>query len=1075
MAESVAPPAEGVALRLADKLLGSKTSAIILVGSEERAVRMAAALNCFDVGVPALVLPQWDCLPFDRVSPSRSSMGRRMSVLQQVMAQTGPAILVASLEAAMQRVPPRSAVRGVRMEIRTGDMIDRKALTTFAHRVGYVLDNRIDEPGELAIRGGVIDVFPPDRMRPLRLTLSEEDVVTEIWRFDPASQRTDDPVDVVELGPASEIIVKAGAETPERAIGAEHRLAEHYPRLESIFSYMPGAPVWLEPGLDDQREVLWTNIEEAHGSAREFGTGIAPLRPAKLYLDDAAWARALAGREMLACEVDGLEPLPAFGPVADAGRALAAFLGDAPKRIVVAAGDAARVATRVLRRSGLQLQEVAAWEAVGGAESPVALPQALEFGFIDRVADLVVIGRADLLGRSDAAVVVAGTALTGNTSSFEVGDVVVHEDHGIGILAALERIEVDGSERDMVRLEYKGDASVLVPVGEFGKLWRYGGDPEAVTLDRLDSDRWQKRRGEISAEIDAAARALVELARERIETKVEPAVPPAGAYRRLASRFPYSETPDQATAIAAVLDDLRSGHPMDRLVCGDVGFGKTEVALRAAAAVALSGRQVAIAAPTTVLVRQHLQSFERRFAGTGISVGQLSRLLSPAELKESKARIASGDLRIVVGTHALAGDGVRFADLGLVVIDEEQRFGARHKQKLRELGGGVHVLAMSATPIPRTLQSAMAGLQDVSVLATPPARRRPVRTFVSPYDSGTARMALLREQRRGGQSFVVVPRIEDIEGVRADLSEIVPDLSVKVAHGELPVAEIDAALVDFANGIGDVLLATNIVESGLDIPRANTMLIWRADRFGLAQLHQLRGRVGRGSLQAAAYLFTDADAETAEATRRRLATLETLDRLGAGFEISARDLDQRGAGDLMGEEQAGHLRLIGAGLYQRLLERALSEAKGEPVPDLAAVELNIGSTGSFPDDYVPEPGVRIDLYARLQRIGTNRELEAFADELEDRFGELPAEAQMLLDVQGVNLAAARLGVRRIDAGPLAIALTFAKKPTAQQKTAFTVENAAWKDDRLVWPVPTDSDAERLAAARRLLERLRRAA
>ena len=563
----------------------------------------------------------------------------------------------------------------------------------------------------------------------------------------------------------------------------------------------------------------------------------------------------------------------------------------------------------------------------------------------------------------------------------------------------------------------------MAPVDELDRIWRYGAG-DAVGLDRLDGEAWPKRRARIEGEIAETAQRLVALTREREARSAPKLIAPSRGYERFVARFPFSETPDQLRAIGDVLADLASGRPMDRLVCGDVGFGKTEVALRAAAAVALAGKQVAIVAPTTVLVRQHLQTFRRRFAGLGVEVGHLSRLVRPAEARAVKAGLADGTVDIVIGTHALTGQGVAFKDLGLVVIDEEQRFGLAHKRKLRDLARDVHVLTLTATPIPRTLHAAMLGLQDLSVIATPPAQRRPIRTIVGPFDEASLRQALVRERRRGGQSFVVCPRIEDIEPLAKRLATLVPELAVLLAHGKMPAAEIDDAMVRFADGDGDVLLATNIIESGLDVPRANTMLVWRADRFGLAQLHQLRGRVGRGRVRGICYLMTDPEAKIGAATRKRLATLETMDRLGAGFAISARDLDARGAGDLFGEDQAGHVKLIGMGLYRHLLERALRAARGEPPPDEWSPELNLGAAGRIPADYVPEAEVRINLYARLAKLTDESDVDALGEEIEDRFGTAPEPVRELFALTRLKHLCRRAGIARLDAGPQAIAVSF---------------------------------------------------
>uniref|UniRef100_UPI003101A88F DEAD/DEAH box helicase n=1 Tax=Neorhizobium sp. EC2-8 TaxID=3129230 RepID=UPI003101A88F len=536
-----------------------------------------------------------------------------------------------------------------------------------------------------------------------------------------------------------------------------------------------------------------------------------------------------------------------------------------------------------------------AWKDVLGAQagSLVKLSCDVGDGFIDGVANVVVIVA------KDPSVEAAETGALLNEPELQIGDVVVHEDHGIGVLTDLESVSVDGSTRDAARLQYRDGASLLVPMEDFGKLWRYGSEPGAVTLDRLHTDVWERKQARIARDIRSTARHLTKIAKEREASSAEMFVPPRADYGAFVRRFPYTETPDQIAAIKAVLADLGSGTEMNRLICGDVGFGKTEVALRAAASVALAGGQVVVIAPTTVLARQHFMTFERRFADTGVRVAMLSRLVKAAVAKTVKAGLADGEIGIVVATQAILAKDVQFKRLGLLIIDEEHRFGLKEKRAMSALASSLHVLTMSATPIPRTLQSAMAGIQDVSLLTTPPSKRRPVRTSVTAFDRAAMRTALMREFRRGGQSFVVVPRIEDIDGLEATLAKIVPELKVTTAHGKMPAADIDEAMVSFADGDGDILLSTNIIENGLDVPRANTMFIWRADRFGLAQLHQLRGRVGRARAQGIAYLVTEESADLSEETRLRLSTLVERDRLGSGLVISMRDLDLRGAETLL--------------------------------------------------------------------------------------------------------------------------------------------------------------------------------
>jgi transcription-repair coupling factor (superfamily II helicase) len=649
-----------------------------------------------------------------------------------------------------------------------------------------------------------------------------------------------------------------------------------------------------------------------------------------------------------------------------------------------------------------------------------------------------------------------------------VGDVVIHEDHGIAVIAGLSRPSGSGVIVEAIELEYAGGARRLVAVEEADRIWRYGADRSAVALDGLDGASWRKRRLVIDKAMTETAADMTLQAKAKAKRRTAKIEPDPAAYSDFAAGFPFSETPDQTRAITAVRDDLASGKPMDRLVVGDVGYGKTEVALRAAALVALAGRQVVISAPTTVLVRQHHETFKQRFERTGLKVASLSRLSDAADRKRVKAGLADGSISVVIGTGAVASEGVEYKKLALVVIDEEQRFGAADKTKLRDLAGpNGHLLSLTATPIPRTLQNALLGLKQMSVIATPPARRQPIRTLAGVFDEQQVRTALLREKDRGGQSFVVVPRIQDLAGIATTLQRLVPELSLLRAHGEMPAAEIDSSMVRFARGIGDVLLATNIIEAGLDVPRANTMIVWRADRFGLAQLHQLRGRVVRGNRRGHILLTTEPGVALTEATRKRLRTLESLDRLGAGFAISARDLDIRGAGDLLGDAQSGHMKLIGVDLYQHLLERALRQVQGETLERWTPV-INVGIGGRIPPEWIPEADTRLSLYLRLARLTSGSELAAFEDELIDRFGEEPAEARMLLRIANVRVLLRKANMAKLDAGPTAIAFTPRVSPT---RKAIAGAGLEVKNGRL-WLNETITEPEvRLARAERVLRQL----
>jgi transcription-repair coupling factor (superfamily II helicase) len=1071
-------PAGAVALRLARQKLAKGRIWVHLASSDRRAEEIGRALAGLAPETAVLVLPPWDCLPYDRASPSREVMGRRMSVLRRLGDKSVSRILLVSPESLIQRLPPNAAIEAA-FVIQAASPLDREALFAFASAVGYEVADRIDEPGQIAIFGEVVDVFPADAAMPVRIVIDADGLVDELRTYDPITQRTDGQISALRLGPASELVIAEHAELV-REPGVEHRMSAHYGPLPSLFDLLTKAAVSQDAMFSVRLGEALDQITDAHDAHRMLaGAGdVAPPEPAALYLGPGELAEGLRGWSDKPLDLTNIDTAPSFAGERNPGRAFCDFVDAqvaAGGRIVIT-GQAHeqraldRALTRGLKLTPTRVGSFAEGE-VAQAGSVCSVDIDMDAGFVDNVAGLTVIAAPDVLGGRIASRASSRLDLLTPEPDLRPGDVVLHEDHGIGVVRALETVEIDGVSHDTLRLDYHGGSSVLAPIDEIGRIWRYGAEEEAVSLDRLKGEAWPKRRAQVNRHLEEAALRLVELAKMRAAATCAPISPPAG-YARFAARFGYPETPDQAAAIAAVLADLASGRPMDRLVCGDVGFGKTEVALRAAAAVALSGRQVALCAPTTVLAKQHFQTFQRRFAGTGIKVEQLSRLVAAREAKAVRSAIAEGEAGIVVGTHALAGEQVDFADLGLMIVDEEQKFGAAVKQRLREMANSGHLLSMTATPIPRTLQAAMIGVQDVSVIASPPARRRPIRTFLAPFDPASVRTALLREKRRGGQSFLVAPRIEDIGPLADQLQTLAPELSVKIAHGALPADEVDSVMVGFADGDGDILLATNIIESGLDVPRANTMIIWRPDRFGLSQLHQLRGRVGRGRVQGVAYLLHDPADELSDATRARLSTLEAFDRLGAGLAISARDLDLRGAGDLTGEDQAGHMQMIGAALYHRLLDRAIRVAKGEAIEDEVAPTIQLGERGLIPIDHVPDAVTRINLYARLARLETMEAIDAFEDELQDRFGALPPPLVLLLAQSRLAAVARAAGVREVSAGPKAIAVTLAPgRRENAAKAAKRIAGVEPKGDRLIIPVASETQAERLDRVERILTAL----
>ncbi|MDB5690546.1 MAG: box helicase [Sphingomonas bacterium] len=1043
-----APPVavQGAIGPTAMRIAAADRDTFVIAADEPRATAIAAALRAMLPDAAVLCLPESDDLPGDPAPASAGVAGQRVAVLRRLRARAaGRTILVTTAESVARKVAPPEAFDFPPRTFAVGTPVDGEALAAELMPIGYFLDDRIDEPGEIAVRGGVIDIFPADRDTPVRIEIAEGKVAA-IAAFDPVSQRTTVPLDSVDIG--------AAAEPPAGADGC------------SLFDHFPDAALAIDVGAEARRDSFVDLVNDT----RQTRSGSAPA----IYpIEAASWEEAVAQRHAVRIErgqeTDGVRFVQARQP----GRMLFKALREARERgdVVVLAG-----APRDLRFMARQLEKgvgeapgtAASWRDVADAPPGALLALAMEIERGWRSEGLAVIAAADVLGSRAGSGGPGATVdpLTGEATAFQLGDAVIHEDHGLGLLRGIETVETGGEVRDAIRLEYAGGAQRLVPVEEADRLWRYGAGEGAVTLDKLDGSTWQKRRGDIDAALAETARGLTELARERAGRTAPAMTAPASDYEKFAAGFPFTLTPDQHRAIEAARDDLATTTPMDRLVVGDVGYGKTEVALRAAAIAVLAGHQVAVAAPTTVLVRQHVESFRRRFERIGKRVEGLSGLSTAAEVKAVRAGLADGSIDVVIGTHAIGGKRVDYARLGLVVIDEEQRFGMAAKAELRTIGDSPHVLTLTATPIPRTLQAALVGLQQISVIATPPARRQPIRTTVGIFDPAAVRAALVRERGRGGQSFVVVSRIEDMAPIAGQLAALVPELVVRQAHGKMPAAEIDEAMVRFATGDGDVLLATNIIEAGLDVPRANTMIVWRADRFGLSQLHQLRGRVGRGRLRGHILLTTDPDVQIAPATLKRLRTLEALDRLGAGFAISARDLDQRGAGDLLGEEQAGHVKLIGVGLYQHLLGDALRTARGETV-ERWTPELNLGVSGSIPEEWIPEPEVRINLYARLARATDAEELDALAAEMEDRFGQLPDEVQTLFALARIRHLACPARIARIDAGPAAIAITPRRDFAGDVDAAGLKE----KNGRLLLAREVSAGEARIQAVSTLLERL----
>ncbi len=1104
---------------------------------DKRMEAMRAALAFFAPDVPVFVFPGWDCLPYDRVSPNADIAAARVATLAALVHQMPERfVLLTTLNAATQRVPARDVLKQAAFTARVNHRVDEKALRAFLVRMGFTQSPTVMEPGDYAVRGGIIDIFPPGESGPVRLDLFG-DVLDGARRFDPVSQRTTEKLEVVELAPVSEVILDeaaitrfrqnyriefgaAGTDDPlyeavsagRKHQGVEHWLPFFHEKLETLFDYLPGATISLDDQVTPARLARWDTIADQYETRRlalenrsRMDTVYKPTPPGLLYLDDAAWEQAVGDRRVLQ-----FSPLPqASGPgVIDAGGrigrnfaperqqesislfgALAAHITDkmtkGPVLIASYSEGARERLTGLIEDEGLaEAIPVTDGTRVGKRGLHLAV-WALEHGF--ETPGLTVIAEQDVLGdrliRQPKKRRKAENFLT-ETQSLSPGDLVVHVDHGIGRYIGMEVVTAAGAAHECLLLEYAEQSKLYLPVENIELLSKYGHD-EGL-LDRLGGGAWQAKKAKLKERIREMADRLIRIAAERALRKAPVMDPPPHAWEEFSARFPYQETDDQLRAISEVMEDMHSGAPMDRLICGDVGFGKTEVAMRAAFVAAMSGVQVAVVAPTTLLARQHAASFKERFRGFPLEVRQLSRFVSAKDAQQTRDGLARGTVDIVIGTHALLAKGIRFNNLGLLIIDEEQHFGVGHKERLKQLRSDIHVLTLTATPIPRTLQLSLTGVRDLSIIGTPPIDRLAIRTYVSEFDAVTIREALLREHYRGGQSFYVVPRISDLPEIEEFLKEQLPELTYVVAHGQMAAGELDDRMNAFYDGKYDVLLATTIVESGLDIPTANTMVVHRADMFGLAQLYQIRGRVGRSKTRAYAYLTTKPRQKLTATAEKRLRVLGSLDTLGAGFTLASQDLDIRGAGNLLGEEQSGQMRDVGYELYQSMLEEAIAKIKAGEMEGLSdsddqwAPQINLGVPVLIPEDYVPDLDVRLGLYRRLSSLSNKVELEGFAAELIDRFGKLPKEVNTLMLVVRIKAMCKRAGIAKLDGGPKGATIQFHNdKFASPQGLVEFIQNqrglAKVKDNKIVvrrdWKKDSDKIKGAFSIARDLAEKV----
>jgi transcription-repair coupling factor (superfamily II helicase) len=1069
---------------LADIARAAPTRAVFVAPDEQLMRAVAETAAWFAPEIEVIEIPAWDCLPYDRASPSLRTASQRLAGLHALQAKpAGPQLVLTTLNALTQRTLTPFRVRQLVARLAPKERIAIPRLAEMLQSNGYVRTETVHDRGEFAIRGGIVDLFPGGEDLPLRLDFFGDEIET-VRRFDPVDQRTTGNVDGLILLPASEALLDEdtikrfrgryretfGATATgdplyqavsegRRLSGMEHWLPLFEDKLVPLADHLgDNAVIIRDAGVVGAADSRFEAIRDYHANriqAKSSDPGAyRPLDPQALYLNAQEWQAAVDRLPMHATtpfhepESDrvldfGIDGPRDFAPERAQGgniyEAVAkhiASLQRAKKRVVIASysiGSRERLSGLLADHGVRKLAAGDSWQealglAAGGQVALAVLP--LDHGF--SAPDVAVLTEQDMLGdrlvrrarrRKNA------DAFLAELATLSPGDLVVHADHGIGRYEGLTRIPVSKAAHDCVALEYAGGDKLYVPVENLEVLSRYGSDSDGIGLDRLGGEAWQRRKAKMKERIREIAGELLKTAAERALRTATVAEPDSAGFPAFVDRFPYQETEDQERAIFDVIDDLGSGKPMDRLVCGDVGFGKTEVALRAAFVAAMAGMQVVLICPTTLLARQHHMQFEERFRGFPVNIGRLSRLVPDKEAKAVKEGLADGTIDIVVGTHALLTKGLAFKRLGLVIVDEEQRFGVTHKERLKQLKTDVHVLTLTATPIPRTLQMAMSGLRELSVIQTPPVDRLAVRTYIMPWDGVVIREALLREHYRGGQSFFVVPRIADLPEIEEFLLNEVPEVRSVVAHGQMSATQVEERMSAFYDKRYDVLLSTTIVESGLDIPSANTLIIHRADRFGLAQLYQLRGRVGRSKTRAYAYMTTPADRIVTETADKRLKVLSDLDTLGAGFQLASHDLDIRGAGNLVGDEQSGHIKEVGFELYQSMLEEAIMDAKAggiglEKPRDSFSPQITVDAAIMIPDDYVPDLDLRMGLYRRLNDVEDRQGLESFAAELIDRFGKLPAATQNLLKLIEIKQNCVKANVAKIDVGQKGALVSF---------------------------------------------------
>ena len=1068
-------------IAIADLVASTRAPTLVVTPTILAAEQLCAELKVFVTECPVRILPDWETLPYDHFSPYQDIVSDRLSVLSALTTwETG--IVVVSISTAIQRLVNRKWLVGNSISLAQDSNLERDSFLLRLADAGYRAGSEVTEHGEYAVRGSIIDLFPMGHDRPLRLELFDDEIES-IKEFDPETQRTTQEVSQIEILPAREVpLTRVDRNHFQRRwferfpesesnvdllndvmqglipAGIEYYLPLFFESLDTIFDYLPkGALVVDVENVVEEIDGQWDVISDRHDQlCHDVSRPI--LAPAELYIDRAEYEERLQNLRAVSLSALSLGNEDAALPVATATQIPIDVRAETPLKLiethveknagrvlfVVESNGRRETLLDLFRASPITPNVYSEWvEVAREIDTPTGVPSILvapiASGCEVRDPSLSIVTENQLFGeraqqrRRRRRTKIDQDAIIRNLVELEVGAPIVHELHGIGRYQGLTLLDVGDTEAEFIELEYADEDRLYVPVASLHLLSRYAGlDPERVPLHKLGSGQWEKARRKAQEKIrDVAAELLEVYAQRNARSGYVYEVAP-DASLAFAESFPFEETPDQESAIEAVFTDLASSKPMDRLICGDAGFGKTEVAMRAAFVACENGKQVAVLVPTTLLAQQHYQTFSDRFADWPVKVESLSRFRSTAESQQVIEGLATGTIDIVVGTHKLLSEAIKFKRLGLLIIDEEHRFGVRQKEKIKAVKSDVDVLTLTATPIPRTLNLALAGTRDISIIATPPSRRLSVKTFVREWRDDLISEAIFREIARGGQVFFLHNDIESIEETKNKLEALVPEARIRVAHGQLREKDLERIMLDFYQRRFNVLVCTTIIENGIDIPTANTIIINRADRFGLAQLYQLRGRVGRSHHRAYAFLIIPhVKALTADA-KKRLEAIESLEELGIGFTLATHDLEIRGAGEILGEGQSGHVQEIGFGLYTELLNRAVNALKNgqepnleRPLSSVSEVELRVPAL--FPDDYIPDVRNRLILYKRVASAAEYEELQDLREEVIDRFGDLPTAAVNLFRLARLKQRISTFGIEKIDLGKSGGRILFEKE------------------------------------------------